>query len=195
MKIDERVLCIPAAHVHAVGTFTGFRPADEAYRAALLNPAVFTYQPRSTCETDPAFLQLIPYVVLTCGDLVFHYRRGAGGTEARLRAKRSVGIGGHINDADAGAPDPYYAGMMRELTEEVDIASNYEQQFRGFIFDPSTPVGEVHLGVVFCFELEVATATAREAGIADGGFAPFAQLRADAAEFETWSQLVLAALG
>ena len=194
MNLDERVLCIPAAHFRAVGEFTGFRPADEVFRAALLDPAVFTYQPRSTCETDPAFLQLIPYVVLRCGDSVFHYRRGAGGTEARLRAKRSVGIGGHINDADAGAADPYCAGMMRELTEEADIASNYEQQFRGVIFDPSTEVGQVHLGLVHLFWLDTPAVAAKEAGIADGCFATVAELLADAAEFETWSQLVLAAL-
>ena len=123
MTPDERVLCIPAAHFRAAGAFAGFRPADQAYRAALLDPAAFTYRPRSTCETDPAFKQLIPYVVLTCGDLVFHYRRGAGGTEARLRAKRSVGIGGHINDADAGAADPFRAGMLREVCEEIDIGT------------------------------------------------------------------------
>lgn len=194
MKADERVLCIPASHFRAVGSFTGFRPADEAYRAALLDRVAFTYQPRSTCETDPAFKQLIPYVVLTCGDLVFHYRRGGSGTEARLRAKRSVGIGGHINDRDAGAADPFRAGMRRELAEEIDIGSGFSEHFLGFIFDPSTPVGEVHLGAVYCFALEVAEAVAREDGIADGGFAPAAELLADAASFETWSQLVLTAL-
>jgi predicted NUDIX family phosphoesterase len=127
-------------------------------------------------------------------DLVFHYRRGVGGTETRLRAKRSVGIGGHINDADAGAADPYHAGMMRELTEEVDIASGYEQQFLGVLFDPSTEVGKVHLGLVHLFRLDAPAVTAREAGIADGGFAAVRQLLADRDQFETWSQLALAAL-
>ena len=194
MNADERVLCISAAHLRAVCPFTGFRQADETIRAALLNPAAFTYQPRSTCETDPSFLQLIPYVVLTCGPLVFHYRRGGSGIEARLRAKRSVGIGGHINDTDAGAVDPFRAGMLRELAEEVEIGSASSEHFLGFIFDPSTPVGEVHLGVVYRFELDAPTVAAREVGIADGGFAPVAELFAVPGEFETWSQLVMAAL-
>jgi predicted NUDIX family phosphoesterase len=159
-----------------------------------LNAAAFTYQPRSTCETDPAFKQLIPYVVLTCGDLVFHYRRGASGTEARLRAKRSVGIGGHINDSDAGSADPFRAGMLRELTEEVAVGSPSAEHFLGFLFDPSTPVGEVHLGVVYRYELDAPDVTAKEAGIAEGGFATVADLLAVAAEFETWSQLVLPGL-
>jgi len=134
-------------------------------------------------------------VVLRCGDSVFHYRRGAGGTEARLRAKRSVGIGWHISDADAGTPDPYSAGMMREQTEEVDITSNYEQQFLGVLFDPSMDVGKVHLGLVHLFWLDTPDVTALETGIADGGFATVAELLADAGQFETWSQLVLAAMG
>ena len=195
MTPDERVLCIPADHFRAVGAFTGFRPADPDYARDLLAPSAFSYQPRSACETDPAFLQLIPYVVLTCGGTVFHYRRGAGGTEARLRAKRSVGIGGHISDADADAADPYRAGMLRELAEEVDVRGDYAERFLGLIFDPSTPVGEVHLGLVHRFELARPDVTARESGIADGGFAPVPALLAASGDFETWSQLVLEALG
>lgn len=194
MKTDERILCIPAAHFRAVGFFTGFRPADEAYRAALLDRASFTYQPRSTCETDPAFKQLIPYVVLTCGDLVFHYRRGGSGTETRLRAKRSVGIGGHIAEVDSGAMDPFRAGMLRELREEVLIGCERTENPLGFIYDPSVAVGEVHLGVVYRFVLDTPSVTAREDGIAESGFAPIAELLATRDEFETWSQLVLAVL-
>src|SRR5947207_786776 len=116
MPADERVLVIPAAHLHAAGAFTGFRPADAAFRAALLDPTAFAFRPRSEVETDPAFLQLIPYVVLRRGADVFHYRRGKAGTEARLAALRSVGVGGHISEADAaGGDDPYRTGMTREL--------------------------------------------------------------------------------
>lgn len=192
MPTDERVLVIPAAHARAAGAFTGFRPADDAFRAALLDPAAFEFRPRSEVETDPSFLQLIPYVVLRCGGAVFHYRRGQAGTEARLAALRSVGVGGHISEADAaGGDDPYRTGMARELTEEVDIGCGYVERPLGFIHDPSTPVGEVHLGVVHVFELESPAARPREAALADAGFAPLAELLADRARFETWSRFVL----
>ena len=192
MPTDERVLCIPTAHFRAVGFFDGFRPAEAVDRAALLDPANFSFRPRSEVETDPAFKQLIPYVVLTCGNAVFHYRRGAAGTEQRLRAKRSVGIGGHISDADAaGSNDPYRAGMLRELAEEVAVESGFEESFLGVINDDATPVGRVHLGIVHRLELARPAATPREAGIADPGFAPLAVLLADRAGFETWSGLVL----
>lgn len=194
MPTDERVLGITAGHFAACGAFAGFRRADPAYRARLLDPAALHFRPRSECETDPSFKQLIPYLVLRCGDLLFHYRRGAAGTEARLTAKRSVGVGGHISEADAaGGADPYRTGMLRELAEELEVGPFAERPL-GFIYDDATPVGRVHLGVVHLLELDAPTAAPREAALADAGFAPLAELRADAASFETWSQLVLAEL-
>jgi predicted NUDIX family phosphoesterase len=192
MPADERVLVIPAERLRSAGDVRGFRPADAAVRAAVLDPAGFLFRPRSEVETDPTVLQLIPYVVLTCRGDVFHYRRGAAGTEARLRSLRSVGVGGHISEDDAaGGDDPYRTGMMRELSEEVAVGCGWAETFLGFIHDPGTPVGRVHLGVVHRFELEAPAARPLEAALADAGFAPLAELTARADEFETWSQFVL----
>ncbi len=191
MPLDERVLCLPAAHFRAVGAFKGFCRADEAYRTALLDPSVYRYWPRSECETDPEWLQLIPYVVLKCGPQLFHYRRGASGTEARLRALRSVGIGGHISEADgAGGSDPYHTGMHREVSEEVTHAAVISERLLGFIHDPRTPVGRVHLGVVHVWELAEPSAMSRETALAETGFAPLTELLTEKEQFETWSQFV-----
>jgi predicted NUDIX family phosphoesterase len=192
MPLDEKVLVIPTANFHAAGYFHGLRAADAAYRAAILDAGAFSFRPRYEVETDPAFKQLIPYIVLRCGDQLFHYRRGASGTEKRLEALRSVGIGGHISEADAaGGTDPYHTGMMRELTEEVDIGCGFTERCVGFINDDRTPVGSVHLGVVHVFDLTAPTARSREDALADSGFAPLIDLKADWGAFETWSQFVL----
>jgi len=194
MQNDERVLCIPTEHYESLGPFHGFRQVDDEYRAALLNPRMYSFHPRSAVETDPNFKQLIPYVVLRHGEKLFHYRRGKSGTETRLRALRSLGIGGHISEADAaGGTDPYRTGMLREVTEEVAIGTYTESQF-GFIFDDRTMVGRVHLGVVHLFELELPLATSREDALADAGFATQSNLWNEREEFETWSQFVLAEL-
>ena len=195
MPLDEHVLCIPAAHFRAGGAFAGFRRADEAYRQSLLDASQYRFLPRTECETDPEWLQLIPYVVLKCGSQLFHYRRGASGTETRLRALRSVGIGGHISEADAaGGSDPYLTGMHREVSEEVTHAAVVSERLFGFIFDPRTPVGRVHLGVVHLWELAEPMATPKEEALADCGFTPLADLIHDEEQFETWSQFVFAEL-
>lgn len=191
-KNQELVLGIPTARLRAAGLFQGVRPFDLSLFEFLLDPAHLEYRLRGPAEQDPEFKQLIPYIVLRSGELIFHYRRGASGAEARLRALRSIGIGGHISHAeDACAADPYRAGMLRELREEVDIPTTYAESMFGLINDDTTPVGTVHLGVVHVLDLHTPHVAAREDGVAAAGFALLAHLRTEAAEFETWSQLLL----
>ncbi len=195
MKPDERVLVIPAAALDRLGPVRGFRPDPGGRLADLLDPAHVQFRWRAAVETDPAFKQLIPYVVFRHGGDLFHYTRGAGGGEARLRAKRSVGVGGHISALDLdGTADPYRTGMLRELAEEVEVDSPYTEQVLGLVYDPSTPVGEVHLGVVHLLTLDRPAVRPREADLTAAGFAPLAELWEQRAAFETWSQLVMAAL-
>lgn len=194
-KAAERVLVIPESRFRKAGYFTGFRPFDEPYLSTLLEPSFLSYRPRGEVESDPSFKQLIPYVVLSCRGEVFHYTRGSTGGEVRLRALRSIGIGGHINPEDGPSTgDPYRTGMLRELAEEVMIESTYREHCLGFIFDPSTPVGEVHLGVVHLLELDKPLVRSREDAIHESGFAAIADLNRDRDRFETWSQLTLAQL-
>src|SRR4051812_37266048 len=189
MPTDEHVLVIPAAALDRLGPVRGLRTDLGGRLADLLGPAHVTFRPRAAVETDPAFKQLIPYVVLRHGGDLFHYTRGVGGGEARLRAMRSIGVGGHISAADAaGAADPYRAGMLRELAEEVDVGSPFAERVLGLVYDPSTPVGEVHLGVVHLLTLDRPAVRPREADIAAAGFAPLAELWDQRAAFETWSQ-------
>jgi predicted NUDIX family phosphoesterase len=195
MPLDERVLCVPTSHVRSIADFQGFYPASHDQLVTLLDPRQFSFQPRSDCETNPHFKQLIPYVVLRCGPRLFHYRRGGGGRETRLTARRSIGIGGHICDLDARTtPDPYRTGYLRELSEEIDIMSSYSEQFLGFINDDSTPVGSVHLGIVHLIELSEPNVRPREPDIADAGFETIPTLLRDCQQFESWSRYAMTAL-
>lgn len=195
MSKDERVLVIPTDRFHAAGYFQGFKAADEGFRRLILNPEQFQFRVRSEVESDPGFKQLIPYVVLRFEGNLFHYRRGSAGTEKRLQALRSIGIGGHISEEDArGGVDPYQTGMQRELLEEVAIDGQRTERFLGFINDDRTPVGSVHLGVVHLFDLEKPAVKSREDALADAGFSPLVKLAEQIKQFETWSQFVLAEL-
>src|SRR5262245_14920549 len=194
-KSAERVLGLPTIRFHASGPFQGFRPFDTNVFEILLDPAHLEYRSRMEVETDASFKQLIPYVILRHGGNLFHYTRGAAGAEARLRARRSIGIGGHISAAeDSTAADPYRAGRLRELFEVVQLATPFRERMFGLINDDSTPVGTVHLGVVRLLDLDEPAVRPREAAIAAAGFAPLAELLRSGEQFESWSRLAMEAL-
>lgn len=188
----ERVLVIPTLLFHELGYFQGFNADVRPYRGVLLEGRHTLFLPRAEAEEDRSYKQLIPYCLFRCGDRVLHYRRGSGVGEGRLLGKRSVGIGGHISEADAGGSDhPYEIGMRREIEEEVEVGSAYRESILGLINDDETPVGKVHLGVVHVFDLDEPAVRSREDSIAEIGFATPANLAADMAGFETWSQICL----
>lgn len=189
--MSERVLAVPAERLRAVGPLQGFSPDVQRYLPALLAPAHFVFLPRAEAETDESYKQLIPYLVLRHAGRYFHYTRGSGG-ETRLRARRSIGLGGHINPVD-DTGDVYRAGLPRELTEEAEIGS-YTEQCVGVINDDRTPVGRVHIGIVHVLELEQPIVRLRETNLIAGGFATPAELLADAEAFETWSRFLFDAL-
>jgi len=198
---EEHVLVVPRSVFEGVGHFQGFQAGADAYLPVLLDPRNTSYRPRAAVEEDPSFKQLIPYCVLAWRGpdgvrRFFAYTRGGGGGEARLRAKRSLGIGGHISTLDGAHGDDasYEAGMRRELDEEVGIGGRWTARCVGLINDDATPVGSVHLGVVHVLDLERPEVTPREAELLDGAFSTLDELLADRDRFETWSQITLDAI-
>lgn len=198
---DEHVLVVPRALFDRAGAFQGFCGDTASYLPLLLDPTHTSWRPRASVEDDPSYKQLIPYCVLAWRDAhgtshYFAYTRGGGQSEARLRAKRSVGIGGHIssNDGEHGDDTSYDAGMRRELAEEVAIASGWNARCVGLINDDSNAVGQVHLGIVHVLDVEQPDVTPRESEIVGCGFESLDSLLADRERFETWSQITLDAL-
>lgn len=188
----EQVLVVPTSVFHEIGHFQGFCGDAEPYLKTLLDPAHTSYRPRPEMEEDPSFKQLIPYCIFRCNSEVFYYRRGKGTGEARLHAKRSIGVGGHVSSIDdTAASGAYREGMRREIEEEVYLDAGWTETLVGLINDDESEVGRVHLGLVHVFDLDEPKVRAREASMIDTGFAPPAQLVAEADEFETWSSICL----
>jgi predicted NUDIX family phosphoesterase len=195
----EHILVVPTAVFHRLGHFQGFSGDVDRYWNGLLDPAHTSYRPRDLMEQDPSFKQLIPYVIFQYRDaagqtLLFQYTRGKGQGEARLHAKRSIGIGGHISADDAAQASAYEEGMRRELEEEVVIETPYTSKIVGLINDDETEVGRVHLGVVHLVTVERPAVEPREKDIIDAGFRPVREPLANIDRFETWSQICLKAL-
>jgi predicted NUDIX family phosphoesterase len=198
---QEDVLVVPRALFDQAGAFQGFCGDTAAYLPVLLDPRQTSWRPRASVEEDPSFKQLIPYCVLAHRGAdgavsYFSYTRGGGQSEARLRAKRSVGIGGHISSTDGehGDDTSYEAGMRRELAEEIAIGGGWTSRCVGLINDDSNAVGSVHLGIVHVLELERPEVASRESELVECGFATLDALLADRDRFETWSQITLDAL-
>ena len=188
----EHVLVVPTLLFHEIGHFQGFTDNVEPYLKTLLDPAHTLYLPRNEAEDDPSYKQLIPYCVFRHGDTVFQYTRGNQQGEARLHAKKSIGVGGHISTLDRdSSQETYLAGMERELEEEIVIESGYSEQLVGLINDDETEVGRVHLGIVHIFELDEPQVHPAEESMIETGFAPILDLRANLDGFETWSQICL----
>ena len=191
----EQVLVIPTEVFHEIGHFQGFCGDIQRYLDVILDPIHASYRPRPQMELDSAFKQLIPYCIFLSDGLVFNYRRGNDQGEARLHAKRSVGVGGHVSTLDLdGEGSPYAEGMKREIEEEVFLQAGWTERCVGLINDDETEVGKVHLGIVHLFDLDSAKVAPREKSMIQAGFAPPEELVRELDEFETWSQICLKSL-
>lgn len=205
-QTPEQVLVIPRVVFTALVPFQGFRAVQSDYLNFLLDGRALQFMPRPEAEEDPNYKQLIPYCVLRfcpapAGDeerplRLFSYLRGKGQGEARLHAKRSLGIGGHINPGDAATesvfdgPLMYMTAMHRELAEEVGFG-DHTNNLVGVLNDDENPVGKVHLGVVHVLDLDCMAVQPREASLEDGRWDTIADLKARLDEFEPWSQILL----
>jgi predicted NUDIX family phosphoesterase len=194
--MTERVLVLPRSAVPGGCNFHGIRKAD-AGALADLRTAVSAhgrYLKRPEAEDDPAFKQLIPYVVVREGSAVFLMHRTDAGGDARLYGRASIGVGGHLNPVDAGE-DALMAGLRREWDEELETDWKPEFQLIGLLNDDANPVGAVHLGVVFTVDAAGRPVAVREHDKLIGSFVGTDALAASWDRLETWSQIVAEALG
>jgi predicted NUDIX family phosphoesterase len=199
---EERILVVPTSLFKSLGYFQGFSRETARYWPRIVEGDHVEYRARGEMEADPSFKQLIPYCLFRWTDAngdahLFEYQRGGGSGEARLRAKHSVGVGGHISsiDAEVGPThDVYREGMRRELEEEVIIETPYKETVVGLINDDETPVGQVHLGMVHLCDVEKPNVRPREADILGARFSPVADILTRLEQFESWSEIAVRAL-
>ena len=186
---DEQVLVVPRDAVIRGDGWLGLRPVA-------LGPTLATiaergeFRPRAAMEQDPAWKQVIPYLVLRDGDAWFLMRRTRAGGDARLHDRWSIGVGGHVNPGDGDA----LGGLRREWREEVMAGFEPEFVSVGLLNDDTTPVGRVHLGLVFVADAAGRPVAIREVDKLTGGFESTARVREVRDAMETWSSLVFDAL-
>jgi len=192
---EEMVLCFPRTLLDEIGPFQGIRTDVSAYVPRILEAGNTHFVARAQAEDDPSQKQIIPYVLIRKGDTYLHYVRGKGSGEKRLVAKGSIGIGGHINHGDESlfltGLEFYEEALQRELHEELRMDGHFGSRIVGLINDDSTPVGQVHFGIVHLCELADENVSKGEACITDLKFLTVPELLDRREQLENWSQLCL----
>ena len=194
MAQEEQVLVVERKVFEEVGAFNGLALDVQRYLDKLFMQGVPRFIPRSKAEKDPSFKQLIPYVIMSCEGKYLSYVRGKRAGETRLVAKRSIGIGGHINPTDdmplfGNFFETYLTAVQREVAEEVSVETTYKDRVVALLNDDSNEVGQVHLGIVHLWTLEGPKVNRREQMITQMGFMSIPELQEVRDTMETWSQI------
>ena len=195
---DELVLVVPTdAVIDELGGGSprlGLRPAGEADLAALIRRSG-TFRPRSAMEADESWKQVIPYPVLRDGEAWFLMRRTRAGGDVRLHDRYSIGVGGHVNPEDGGLDGDLSIALRREWLEELAVDFVPEFRFVGLLNDDTTPVGRVHVGLVYEADAAGRPVAIRETDKLSGSFVAARDVAAVQERLETWSRLAFEFLG
>jgi predicted NUDIX family phosphoesterase len=194
----ENVLVIRRSLFDQLGSFQGLNFEAQKYLDAFLSRGNNSFLPRPEAEINPAYKQIIPYALIAFGNKVAYYVRGKKAGEQRLVAKGSIGIGGHMNEADeslfAMDEQAYRVGVEREVNEEIRIDTRFDDRIVALLNDDTTEVGRVHLGIVHVFKLAEPKLEKREAMITGLTFLLKEELLSRRETMETWSQICLDSL-
>ena len=160
------------------------------------------YIERDDAETDPTYLQIIPYIIVKDRRKIFLYSRLNKGNEARLHGKLSAGVGGHTDyvDPNISCYDTLVHNSHKELAEELNISLSTQileiEDCNKTIYDPSNDVGKVHLGVLYTVDVSGREVSVRETDKIEGKFyspREIKELYDERGEdaFETWTNIAL----
>ncbi len=185
---DESILVVPRDKLFPSGPPSGLKQIDFAqYEKLILDNAEF--RSRAAVEVDSTFKQIIPYLVFKHENKYFLMQRNDSGSESRLRNKYSLGIGGHINEADLkGRSISEWA--HREFNEEVSYHGKLNIKPIGLINDESNFVGKVHTGFLFLLEGDSADIAVRQE-FRSGHLATLDEIAGYYSEMESWSKMAV----
>jgi len=155
------------------------------------------WQSRTMVEHNERYLQPITYLLLcNAAGHIWCYQRTGG--DSRLAGRCSCGVGGHVDYGDENTSSPFDPAMtlrralLRELSEELGAteADLRDLRFQGLIYEGSSAVGRVHLGLLFTAQWLPGLPPQPIAGevLLGLGFRPASDIANDD-QFELWSRL------
>lgn len=203
-KDDKMILAVRRDHIIEKGA--SFAPYLTGLNAAsVLNSIVqhATWVKRGPAETDPEWLQIIPYCVTYSpkGEVCL-MSRNQGQGEARLHGFRYAGVGGHIDDTDCAFDDDVEAVIRKAARRETEEELGFSKGllvFTGIVsaLQAHNPlVQRVHIGIVYAFFAPGTEFLSSELHLHDPKWVAPVNLRAetnDGRDLEPWSFNVLCA--
>jgi predicted NUDIX family phosphoesterase len=187
---DENILVVKRSHLFAADgqAWHGLKEVDFEHYLHIINQHK-EFHPRIMMEVDQSYKQIIPYLIFEHNNHYFLMQRKSDASEARLRNKLTLGIGGHIRQEDMGE-DSLFAWATREFHEEVEYAGNLTVKPLGILNDDSNDVGKVHIGFVFLLSGD-SSAISIKSELKSGVLVPLAECIAQKECMESWSQFVV----
>jgi predicted NUDIX family phosphoesterase len=195
-----RVLCVTSRFVRAK-LAPGFTSARDIPLSAILESSECGFLDRDEAETREDHKQICSYAVIRYGASVLHYGRGAAGGEGELHGRRSIGIGGHVEETDINGGvldgEAIQAAALREVNEEIHfLGANggkspfHAFDYAGLVHHDDDPVGRRHVGVVYEAVAVNGFVVANDEAIERPQFSlPLALTRLGG--FERWSEILL----
>lgn len=199
MKHSELILAVRRADVDPALAH-GFSPKNFPAAFQWLESCGLWLGPRRLLETEPSYLQIIPYLILSNGAGFLCYERSKSGGEKRLHGERSIGIGGHVDAVDVEwsadgsrvlLRETLADGGFREVNEEVGWKSLPLVKWLGVVYDDHAEVGRVHVGIVGLVITDGPVLVTPEHSIADPHMRSVDELESMAGELESWSRMIV----
>lgn len=184
---DEHILVVKRDTLFPEGAWQGLKTINpESYLELIHQNKEFL--PRILMEQDPAYKQIIPYLVFKHADTYFLMQRKKKASETRLQSKYSLGIGGHIREEDMENAT-LIDWAQREFEEEVAYSGSLRISPLGILNDDSNPVGQVHIGFVFLIEGDSNAISVKEE-LHSGALYTLDECEEFYPHMESWTQII-----
>ncbi len=147
------------------------------------------YKKRLDVEENEDYQQIIPQIVLKCGQKIFIHRIPKTGNEGRLHDMWPIFLGGHVDDTDKDIAQ----ATEREFKEEINYKGLIvSKQFIGLVKLHDTPVNRVHVGLIWLYEGNSENyETTSDNGLIDGKFVTLSELEYYRNSLTYWSKAFL----
>jgi predicted NUDIX family phosphoesterase len=188
----EKILCIKASELFENGKWQGIKTESlDYYKDLIIKNQEF--RPREELEQDPNYKQVIAQVILRHDNKYFLHKQ-ENRSENRLNGLSPLPLGGHIEEFDKDADgDLIEVGLVRELNEEVELnAKIIDKEFLGLVYlEDENPVNNVHVGLVYIYDIDGEDVHIKEEGLKDIGFVTLEYLKKHKEELTYWSRLII----